>query len=415
MDLANAYGSVRHNLIQFALNWFHIPKQIQEIIFDYYDKICAFIKTKNWTTGFFLFDIGLFQGCVLSTIIFDCVFQLHLDFLHPKNRLGYIFKSTPSVSTLAKAYADDLTLSTRNTDDMQLLVDLTVTWLKWTDTMRAKPTKCVSLGCKLFDKRTKNERFTPLQQTVYSPFDPRIVVDGQPMKFIVDAQEKEPFKAKHFKFLGRWLNPSLTETDIKEKIKASLLKDMDLIASSKLRNGFMKLWLYQFYALSHLSWPLMIHDLDRSFALDLQAQIQSTLKKWAGIGRSADSGLMFRSKKNFGLGITPISDFYQRMQLVKCELLRNSADPNIQKLYQTRQRKNASVKRVWKAMKLSWIFSSHHKIVAKALDLVISTRTHLEKKQEFWSSKKQFLSLKTPVSFILTLSNNNQLGCNGQN
>ena len=29
LDLANAYGSVRHNLIQFALNWFHIPQQIQ--------------------------------------------------------------------------------------------------------------------------------------------------------------------------------------------------------------------------------------------------------------------------------------------------------------------------------------------------------------------------------------------------
>ena len=46
LDLANAYGSVRHNLIQFALNWFHIPKLIQNIIFDYYKKICAFVKTK---------------------------------------------------------------------------------------------------------------------------------------------------------------------------------------------------------------------------------------------------------------------------------------------------------------------------------------------------------------------------------
>ena len=70
------------------------------------------MKRKNWTTGFFLFDIGLFQGCVLSTI-----------------KVGHIFKTTPSESTLAKA----LTLSSRNTDDihMQLLVDLTVTWLKW--------------------------------------------------------------------------------------------------------------------------------------------------------------------------------------------------------------------------------------------------------------------------------------------
>ena len=29
IDLANAYGSVRHNLIQFALNWFHVPKLIK--------------------------------------------------------------------------------------------------------------------------------------------------------------------------------------------------------------------------------------------------------------------------------------------------------------------------------------------------------------------------------------------------
>ena len=64
---------------------------------------------------------------------------------------------------------------------------------------------------------------------------------------------------------------------------------MDLIGNSKLKNGFIKLWLYHFYALSHLSWPLMIHNLDMSFARDLQAQIQPTLKKWAGIARSADS------------------------------------------------------------------------------------------------------------------------------
>ena len=118
---------------------------------------------------------------------------------------------------------------------MQLVVNLIVTWLKWTDTMRGEPSKCISLGFKLFDKRIKNKFFTPLQETIYSPFDPKIVVVvGQLMKFIVDPVEKKPFKAKHFKFLGRWLNPLLNETVIKEKIKTSLLKDMDLIQNSKL-------------------------------------------------------------------------------------------------------------------------------------------------------------------------------------
>ena len=36
IDLANAYGSVRHNLIQFALNWYHVPLRIQKLIFNYY-------------------------------------------------------------------------------------------------------------------------------------------------------------------------------------------------------------------------------------------------------------------------------------------------------------------------------------------------------------------------------------------
>ena len=354
LDLANAYGSVRHNLIQFALNWYHVPKPIQELIFDYYEKLCAFISTANWSTGFFLFDIGLFQGCVLSTIMFDCVFQLLLDFLHPKKALGYNFKSSPSVSTHKKAYADDLTLITRNTLDMQLSVDHTDSWLKWTQTMKSKPTKCISLGFKLFDKRIKSEQFVPLFDTIYSPFDPKITIDEKPMKFICNPLESDPFKANHFKFLGRWLNPLINEKQIKQKISESLSKDIEKIHSSKV-NGFMKLWLYQFYALSHLSWPFIINDLDKSFALELQRNVNVMLKQWAGIGRTVENGVLFRSKKNFGLGLTPISDHYQRLQVVKCELLRNSKDSTIRELYTARQTKNAKLTKVWKASKIATI------------------------------------------------------------
>ena len=350
LDLANAYGSVRHNLIQFALNWYHVPKAVQEMIFDYYEKLCAMVTANNWSTGFFLFDIGLFQGCVLSTILFDCVFQLLLDFLRPKNRLGYVFKSTPSVSAFTKAYADDLTLITRNTTDMQSSVDSTNAWLKWTQTMKAKPSKCIALGMKMFEKKIKNEKYTPIADTVYSPFDPGLVIDGLPMRFIIDPAEKDPFKTNHFKFLGRWLNPLLSEKDIKQKISASLANDIDVIQGSKL-NGFFKLWLYQFYVISHLSWPFMINDLDTSFAMDLQRSINVKLKSWAGIGRSVDNGLLFRSKRNFGLGLTPLSQHYQRMQLVKCELLRTSKDPAIVELYKTRESCDAKLTRTWKATK----------------------------------------------------------------
>ena len=39
LDLKNAYGSVRHNLIQFALSWFHVPLIVRQLILNYYDKL----------------------------------------------------------------------------------------------------------------------------------------------------------------------------------------------------------------------------------------------------------------------------------------------------------------------------------------------------------------------------------------
>ena len=89
------------------------------------------------------------------------------------------------------------------------------------------------------------------------------------------------------------------EKDIKKQIISLLTKDIETIQSSKL-NSFMKLWLYQFYALSHLSWPFLINDLDKSFSLDLQRMINQQLKSWAGISRTVDNGLLLHSKKNFG-------------------------------------------------------------------------------------------------------------------
>src|SRR5436305_9850303 len=93
LDLCNAYGSVKHNLVQFALHWYHVPPSLCQLVLNYhYDKICACIQTKEWSSSTFLFDLGLFQGCVLSCILFSCV-QLVLDMLEPLSEdNGYPFK-----------------------------------------------------------------------------------------------------------------------------------------------------------------------------------------------------------------------------------------------------------------------------------------------------------------------------------
>ena len=50
------------------------------------------------------------------------------------------------------------------------------------------------------------------------------------------------------------------------------MEDISTIDNS-LVNGFMKLWLYQFNLLARTSWPFLIYDFERSFAVDIEKQI----------------------------------------------------------------------------------------------------------------------------------------------
>jgi hypothetical protein len=347
IDLANAYGSVRHNLIQFALDWYHVPKFFQDLIFDYYEKLCAFIVTKGWSTGSFLFDIGCFQGCVISAILFDCVFNLLLDFLEPLQKLGYAHKNT-LVVTANKAYADDLNVTTTDSASNQLVLDSTCTWLDWTGTMKAKPAKCVSFAQRKFtDTGTSREGFIPIKDTIYSPYDPKLTIDGKPIRFILDSSNNDPFTSRHFKFLGRWISVDVNETQVQSFVKDEFVRCMDLIDADVV-NGCMKAWMYQFGVLPRLSWPSLVHDLPLSFGKDLDAISTRHLKKWMGIHRSADIGVLYRDNEHFGLNLTLTSLHLQKMGVVKCLLLENSKDPDIKVLYHAREeRKAAETGRVW--------------------------------------------------------------------
>ena len=83
--------------------------------------------------------------------------------------------------------------------------------------MKAKPKKCVALGLKVFCKGSHNQMFTPARKTSYSPFNPCLTIDSQNIQFILDPTLDDPFKAAHFKFLGRWIHPLAKEKTSKPK------------------------------------------------------------------------------------------------------------------------------------------------------------------------------------------------------
>ena len=192
LDLKNAYGSVRHNLIQFALSWFHVPLIIRQLILDYYDKICAQIRTKEWKTPFFVFDIGLFQGCVLSCILFNCVFQLLLNLiasLSKKN--GYNFKDI-SVILHDQAFADDISITSSTPQLAQESINVLVRFLEWFH-LQANPKKCISMAMKKFDPRNVPQiDYARHGDNVYCPYDPELEIAGTKLRFIVASPPTRP-------------------------------------------------------------------------------------------------------------------------------------------------------------------------------------------------------------------------------
>jgi len=337
LDLQNAYGSVPHNLIQFALEWYHVPEAIRKIVHNYYDESYIRVKTNDWTTDWIHCGIGVFQGCPLSCILFLAVFNLCLDLLKEHNNLGYHIRGT-SITSTVKAYADDLTLITKNPTDNQKLLDVVDTFLKWTRTMKAKPSKCRSHAMKKSVPNTRQRQQG--QRSHYSPFDPLLKINGENIAYI----HSEPIK-----FLGKLIYKDLKDDEIRLKVKKKL-NDM-LVTTDKCQlSGIMKMWIYNNAIIPRVTWEFTIYNFPVTFVEGLEAICTKYLKKWAGICRSMTVSALYRSRDRFGLQLKRLTTSVKCMQVTKYHLNKYSSDDNTKTIYRECMKSKMKLSR-WNGVK----------------------------------------------------------------
>ena len=70
MDLANAFGSIPHRLIEITLRTYHVPESFIELIMNYYDNFKIRFSLNNFTTAWQDLEIGIITGSTLSMILF---------------------------------------------------------------------------------------------------------------------------------------------------------------------------------------------------------------------------------------------------------------------------------------------------------------------------------------------------------
>lgn len=318
LDLANAYGSVAHNLIQFALEWYHVPANIRELIYNYYDELFVRIRTKQWTSEWFMYQIGLFQGCPLSVVLFLMVFNLLLDLLKTKEHLGYQLKNT-KIKQVQKAYADDLTLIAKSDSGSEELLRLVETFLIWTRTMRAKPSKCRSLAM----KKTQLENAQGKITRPYLPYDPKLKIDGKEIPFIHQAS---------MRFLGIEIYKDLNDKEVRKMVSVKFEDLMERTNNDKV-NNIGKLWIYENQVVSRITWEFIIYCFPITFAESLQNIANRFLKKWTGLARCANPSILYRRRDKKGLQLKALTSHLKCMQLIKYHILKYAVDRDTQYVY----------------------------------------------------------------------------------
>ena len=91
LDLANAYGSVHHQLIRFALKHYHAPQSFAAVVSSLYSGLRSTITSRSWSTKAVPLNVGVYQGDPLSVVVFNTIMMTLVDALKADQHLGYTF------------------------------------------------------------------------------------------------------------------------------------------------------------------------------------------------------------------------------------------------------------------------------------------------------------------------------------
>ncbi|KAF7659999.1 hypothetical protein LDENG_00290150 [Lucifuga dentata] len=143
LDLANAYGSVPHQLITFALNFFHIPTPIQSLVSAYFGNFYVCYITQQAMTGWWQLQKGIAMGCSISPILFTAAFEIIL--IGGRQMVRGVRTQSGHCLPALRSYMDDVTTLLQTaacTNRLLKRLEELLTWA-W---MKIKPAKSWSLS-----------------------------------------------------------------------------------------------------------------------------------------------------------------------------------------------------------------------------------------------------------------------------
>ena len=306
LDIANAYGSVHHSLIQFSLAHYHAPPEFCRLLQSWYSGLSATISTDAWSTDPVPLELGVYQGDPLSVVIFLTVMNTLSDTLCSRKDLGFTLpQSSTTINHLL--YADDACIISNTPAGCQHLLDMVQHWLEWAQ-LKAKVPKCRSMA---------------IQASTGKRISPTLTISGN---------EIPPVEDGVFKFLGMPVRVYTSNDDARSSLRGSLQQMLSVIDQTPLSRQ-QKLRLFKHGVCPRLSWPLMVEEFPISWLeRDLQPLATKALKEWAGLARHSNTSILFLPVKRGGLALPSLVRDYKKLQASKMVQLITSHDPGVRKV-----------------------------------------------------------------------------------
>ena len=258
-DLADAFGSVSHDLIPICLKHYHIPAHEIAYIVDLYSKLKGKVKTKNLETEIFEFKKGIFQGDNYSPIIFLVIFNPLIDYIKQfKDTHGYQLGNT---KVITKPFADDFEIITNDKRKHQKLQN-DIQKKCQTLGLVLKPSKCRSLS--VSSGKPSNVSFSLwdfTDENNHKQVNLKTLEDD-PFKFLGSRITFRNTAADHFELLSELLETKLSNLD------------------QCLVRGEYKVAIYSRYVLPSLRFHLSVHNIHQTHLDKLDHLAKTYLKKW---------------------------------------------------------------------------------------------------------------------------------------
>ncbi len=309
-DLADAFGSVEHDLIYITMERNGIPPVIIQYVRNLYSRLSGYVQGDKWNSEPFKFKKGVFQGDPWSPIIFLQTFNPILEHLKSMQQdFGYNLNGTRFISL---PFADDFCLITPHMRHHQRIINKIVECTKSMNLV-LKPVKCRSISICSGSARE--------------------------VSFYIGDYKVPTVKEKPEKFLGSYIHFLGKTSETYELIKTKLCDMLDNIDSVNIRNEY-KTRVYVQYGLPSLRYILSVHSLTDTQLKDLDNIQTRILNQWLNIPKHGANRSGLYCEKGLGLKLVSELYFECRTMCLASSLVR--ADQRVQVALNSKLQREAS-------------------------------------------------------------------------